>query len=298
MALLLCVSVLSFVFLLLQIRDLKKQLIELRQQGLQNAQVLNRYVGLGSLVHSFNEVLADERQKTQRQFDQQEELQLQIRALSHDMRTPLTSILGYLELLESREEKREEYLGIIRQRALTLQDLIERFYELTLLEKLKENGQEQDIIHLRTFLETQVLAHHVEFEEVGLKPILELSDDLFIQANSEELQRIICNLMRNSLRYGRDFLQIRSFANGETVSLNFINRIGENQCFLPERLFDRFYVGDQSRQKGGTGLGLYIVKLLCERNQGHVEAKLDGDCLEILMCFPQLRTLKIEEAKH
>lgn len=203
-----------------------------------------------------------------------------ITGVSHDLRTPLTSILGFLELIETDRYKDEVelryYIGIAYEKSLSLKKLIDDLFEFTRV----NNGMplEKIELDLNGFIR-QLLEEFVpNLEAAGMKGrVYSDNTSLKIMADGDRLVRAFENLIMNAIQYGQDgrFVDVRlRQENGYAIAevVNFGEQIPEK--YLPY-LFERFYRGDQSRsqQTGGTGLGLSIAKSIVELHDGTIAVK-------------------------
>lgn len=201
----------------------------------------------------------------------EQELRRQIANVSHDLRTPLTSILGYLQLLEGDSlspEKKTEYLTVIEGRARTLQTFISSFYDLSRIEG-GELPLEREQVDLGRTLSDQLAASYGQIEEAGLDMDVELADSLPpVWADSGAVARIFSNLLTNALRHGTGSLTVRLYREGNVIVSAFSNRADDLSAEDAAHVFERFYTADKMRTEQSTGLGLAIVKALAER-MGH-----------------------------
>lgn len=208
--------------------------------------------------------------------------------ISHDLRTPLTSIIGYLQLLQktAATDEQKEYIHIALSRARYLQTLIGEFYEISILEN-KNNTPILEKINLGNILTEIILSFSEQLEEHHLTPyITSRHTPFYVLADETMLKRMLTNLVANAIRYGRGALRIELFEEDD-IQITFQNEVEHNQNINAARLFEKFYAADSSRNSSGSGLGLYIVKVLSEKMGGSVSAKLDDHHLTI-----QLRLLK------
>ena len=223
--------------------------------------------GLNDLLELRQQERADYRRKEQ-------QLRRQIANVSHDLRTPLTSILGYLQLLEQEDlspEKREEYFQIVEGRARTLQSFIASFYDLSRIEG-GELPLERELVDLGRTLSDQLAAAYEQIEEAGLEMEVDVADGLPpVWADSGAVTRIFSNLLTNALRHGKDALSIRLYREGNGIVSAFSNRAEGLTAEDVDHVFERFYTADKMRTGQSTGLGLAIVKALAER-MGHTAA--------------------------
>ena len=204
----------------------------------------------------------------------EQELRRQIANVSHDLRTPLTSILGYLQLLEQEElspEKRREYFHIVESRARMLQTFIASFYDLSRIEG-GELPLEREKVDLARALSDQLAAAYGQIEEAGLDMEVDVADGLPpVWADSGAVARIFSNLLTNALRHGSGTLSVRLYREGGVLVSSFSNPAQDMTAEDADHVFERFYTADKMRTGQSTGLGLAIVKALAER-MGHTAA--------------------------
>ena len=226
---------------------------------------------------------------------QERQLQEQIENISHDLRTPLTAILGYLELVDGSglSEADREALAVVERKSRYLQRLICDFYDLSRLERKNVQLQRRPVEITRLVRET-MLSYSPEFEERRLAVELSLPETAVpVLGDREALERILHNLVQNALRYARSRFWIcvreTDSAEGESrVCLEFCNDTDSlTQADIPF-LFERFYTADHARPSGSTGLGLTVSKLLTQAMEGDVSAELteQGDLRLICMFIP------------
>lgn len=223
------------------------------------------------LLSQINGLLEDRENETRQLREREESLRRQIANVSHDLRTPLTSILGYLQLLESDDldhDQRARYLQVVEGRARVLQELITAFYDLSRIEG-GEYPLEIQPVDLRRRLEPLLASFYDDFQQAGFQVEVSLEDDLpLVPADPGGVTRILTNLLNNALKHGSQSLSIRLEREGDCLVTAFSNDAPHlTQEDLP-RVFERFYTGDQMRTGQNTGLGLAIVKALAQR-MGH-----------------------------
>ena len=223
--------------------------------------------GLNDLLELRQQERADYRRKEQ-------QLRRQIANVSHDLRTPLTSILGYLQLLEQEDlspEKREEYFRIVEGRARTLQSFIASFYDLSRIEG-GELPLERELVDLGRTLSDQLAAAYEQIEEAGLEMEVDVADGLPpVWADSGAVTRVFSNLLTNALRHGTGALSVKLYREGGCIVSAFSNQAEGITAEDVDHVFERFYTADKMRTGQSTGLGLAIVKALAER-MGHTAA--------------------------
>lgn len=227
--------------------------------------------GAEELLVCLNELL-ELRQKERALYRRKEqELRRQIANVSHDLRTPLTSILGYLQLLEDEglsQEKKAEYLAVIEGRARTLQTFIAAFYDLSRIEG-GELPLEREKVDLGRALSDQLAAGYEQIEEAGLGVEVDIVPGLPpVWADSGAVTRIFSNLLTNALRHGSGTLSVKLYREGNVIISAFSNQAADLTAEDAAHVFERFYTADKMRTGQSTGLGLAIVKALAER-MGH-----------------------------
>ena len=191
------------------------------------------------------------------------ELKENISCLSHDLRTPLTSIRGYLQLLSSApDEKRQEYISALSGKALRLERLIDDFYQISLLEA----GQYPFYygkVELCSLLTEILLDNYSTFSVNGIEPQIEIPDvNIYLNADRKACIRIIQNLIFNAITSTTSNVVVQLIYNTDSVQLCIKNPIATIPTEEYSKLLERFYVADISRSNGTSGQGLYIVKKL------------------------------------
>lgn len=210
-----------------------------------------------------------------------------ITSISHDIRTPLTSIHGYIQLLEECEKEADakRYYVILHQRIAYLKELLE---ELFLYTKIVNNNitYVMEPIEVYELVCETLLYYHLQLQEKQIMVSVDFEDEqVILVSDAIYLRRILNNLCQNTVRHGENFLHIIQCVQKDNLVLCFANQVSEDTLNV-EELFQRFYTGDQARSKQNSGLGLAIVKELAETLGGKVEAKLETACLNIYLSFP------------
>lgn len=214
-------------------------------------------------------------------------LKSQIENISHDLRTPLTSMLGYIKLLdkESMSSEDKESLDIIERKARSLQRLICNFYDLSRLEMDDYNINIEQIDIVR-FIKENMLGAYQQLEESELEVDLNIDEKIiYINGDNDSLERIFHNMVVNATRYAKSYFNVELITQGDYVIISFENDTLDLNEEEVKHIFERFYMNDKSRSKQGTGLGLTISKLLVEKMGGEVNAYLVKDSLKIQYKF-------------
>ena len=238
------------------------------------------------LLEEVNRLLEQRREDQSHWLERERSLRQQIANVSHDLRTPLTSILGYLQLMEGEdlpEEERREYLAVVESRARALQSLITGFYDLSRLEG-GEYPLEREPVNLYTSLSGLLAAFYNDFMDKGFDMTVELREGLpSVTADPAGVLRVFTNLIRNALEHGRSRMSILLYQEGDEVVSVFANDAPGLTPEDVEHVFDRFFTADKMRTGQSTGLGLAIVKALVERMGHTVSAGLEGELFRVMV---------------
>ncbi|MDE7422683.1 MAG: HAMP domain-containing histidine kinase, partial [Lachnospiraceae bacterium] len=189
-------------------------------------------------------------------MQEEEQLKQSISNISHDLRTPLTSIKGYLTLLKccNDEEAQEKYLSIIQAKADYLTDLVQIFYDLSLIDN-ENYTLEIEKLDINRIVTDCLIEKYNELQEIA--PIIKTENvPVWINGNSIACKRIIENLVINAIRYSNNYIEIIIDENGIFTIKNATSELEDIDVNI---LFEKFYTVDKSRSNGNTGLGLYIV---------------------------------------
>lgn len=236
-----------------------------------------------SLANTMNVQLRQLR--IQRRRFQQGDMELKdaITNISHDLRTPLTAILGYLDLLEQEEtsETTKRYIEVIRDRAEMLMQLTEELFCYSVVVSKEENTLREAVV-INSLLEESVAAFYTALRERNITPVIRMPEAKVIRTlNHSSVSRVFSNLLNNAIKYSDGDLTITLYETGEIVFANTASRLNEVQA---GKLFDRFYTVEAARKS--TGLGLSIAKTLVEQMKGFISAKYENHRLSIHILFP------------
>ncbi len=226
--------------------------------------------------------------RTERRRFQQGDLELKnaVTNISHDLRTPLTALSGYLELLE-QEEKSESvnrYIEIMKDRVDILTQLSEELFRYSVIISTKDNITKEQVI-INTVLEESIAAFYTVLTERNIVPDIQISEiKVMRMLDRSALSRVFSNLISNVIKYSDGDLKIVLSENGEIVFSNMASGLDEIQV---GRLFDRFYTVEAARKS--TGLGLTISKTLVEQMKGTISAIYENNRLSIHIFFPDLK---------
>ena len=209
------------------------------------------------------------------------ELKEAVTNISHDLRTPLTAICGYLELLEAEKmtDNTRRYVEQISNRTEALKALTEELFRYSVISSVSDLSYEK--VNVGRVLEDTLISFYGAFEQKNITPNISLTDNVIIRSlDKSALSRIFGNIISNAVKYsGGDFSVTMSDA-GEII---FSNTASELSSVDVGKLFDRFYTVDSARKS--TGLGLSIAKLLTERMNGSISAEYRNNVLSITLLF-------------
>lgn len=226
--------------------------------------------------------------RTERRRFQQGDLELKhaVTNISHDLRTPLTALCGYLELLE-QEEKSEtvnRYIEIMKDRVDILTQLSEELFRYSVIISTKDNITKEQVI-INTVLEESIAAFYTVLTERNIVPEIQISEIKVVRMlDRSALSRVFSNLISNVIKYSDGDLKIVLSENGEIAFSNMASGLDEIQV---GRLFDRFYTVEAARKS--TGLGLTISKTLVEQMKGTISAIYENNRLSIHIFFPDIK---------
>ncbi len=213
--------------------------------------------------------------------------------LAHDLKTPLTSVIGYLTLLRDEsqisEELREKYLSISLEKAERLEDLINEFFEITRF-NLSDITLEYSRVNLTRLLEQLTYEFKPMLLEKNLKCELEIASNVMLKCDVNKMQRVFDNLLRNAVNYSFDdgTIHIVATQNENNLSIKFTNCGNTIPQEKLERIFEQFYRLDTARssRSGGAGLGLAIAKEIVELHNGTIIAKSENEFIEFEVTIP------------
>ncbi|GAA3413098.1 HAMP domain-containing sensor histidine kinase [Paenibacillus hodogayensis] len=264
------------------------------------AGAINQRVRLPGAIPALNELggsinrLIDDLQQSMGKLNLLEaERKKMITHLSHDLRTPLTAIMGYVEVMQRdqslTETARQQYFRIIANKGNKLDALIRDFFELSKLEA-DDDAPESERIQIVERIQEAVLSFYHQFQLKQLTPQLEFpQQDVYVWGNRQSIERIMNNLLTNSLRYGADGgtigIRVREAEDRVWVDVWDCGQ-GISETDLPH-IFERLYTGKASRNAAqqGNGLGLTIVKKLVEKQSGEIHASSIPDELTVFSFY-------------
>ena len=227
--------------------------------------------------------LAELRRQRRQYINGDRELKEAVTNISHDLRTPLTAICGYLELLEAEEmtDNTRRYVEQISNRTEALKALTEELFRYSVISSVSDLNYEE--VNIGRVLEDTLISFYGAFEQKKISPNISLPDGVIIRSlDKSALSRIFGNIISNAVKYSDGDFSVTMTDTGE---ITFSNTASELSSVDVGKLFDRFYTVDSARKS--TGLGLSIAKLLTERMGGCITADYKGNTLSITLSFKE-----------
>ncbi len=264
--------------LTLELKKLNREgKIEKLRLSLPNKNIENLIVEINTLI--------DDKRKMENIYKEKDiELREAIANMSHDLRTPLTSIMGYVYLLNDDKldkEERKEYLKIIEKRSLVLNDLITNFYGLSRIQA-DQYEIKFEPVNLELVLGEIIAAFYETLDYKFGEPEINIEECLGpVLGDKQALNRIFTNLIENIIKHGEGEVKISLKKKNKYIVMEFSNKAEDLESKDVNRIFEKFFTKDRMRTGQNTGLGLAIVKLLVEKQGQKIEAKKVGNRLVI-----------------
>lgn len=283
-------AILLFLVLLqrYEVRGISRQLKEIKEQ---DTNILVHSGGGGKtsaeLINEIN-ILLREIQRSRIYYQKKNHaLEHMMTNISHDLRTPLTSAMGYIHIIQCSaltEDEKNCKLAIVEKRLIRLEELINSFFEFS---QIISNGKapEKSEVNIIAVLEESIAHYYDDYCAGGREIIFKCREHKrIVYSNRNMLLRIFDNLISNALKHGVGSLTV-SIDTAEDVRIRFVNRLCDADIDI-DRIFDEFYTTDISRTKGNTGLGLAIVKQFTEMLGGTVSAENANGCFRLTIVLP------------
>lgn len=235
------------------------------------------------LTDNLNEVLRSCRKMVKEYGIKDSQLKETITNISHDIRTPLTSLDGYFQLLKEAErvEDRQRYYTIINSRIGSLKEILEQLFTYVKLQN-DEYELESEKVNINQVICDVLFSFYEELKTMNLDPEVELPDQVsYAMVNHQAMKRVLQNIIKNALDHGKDNLNLKMEIVGTEILISISNRQKEEDFVDSSKVFERFYKADESRSHISTGLGLSIAKELVEKMDGKIEAQVINDTFGI-----------------
>lgn len=280
---------LSFLIMYLyQVSQIIRQLRTIRSEQKTNKliQIEMNGLGMNKLAKEINELILSDRSREVEIQDEKKKIKQQIASISHDFRTPLTSIIGYIDFIKSEgnEERRKEYLDIINKKSIQLKRHIDEFYEMSLIEDESYEIQMEQV-HPGTILEDVLLGLTNSISERRIQLQIDINPDEAVFGNTNSLARVYTNLIQNIIRYGyKNCYIFHGVKNGKLITI-FNNEVEDASGIDRNRFFEKFYTADSSRTKSNSGLGLYTSKILIDKMKHSIDVSVSGNNVIIIITY-------------
>ena len=235
-----------------------------------------------ALTISLNNNLIELRNQKLKYENGNQELKKIITNISHDLRTPLTAINGYIDLLEEEDisKTQEKYLKIIQKKSNELNELTEQLFEFSKTMDVDINIKKENCC-INEILEETLISYYNIFKEKNIIPtVLICNEKIYKAINKNSLIRIFENILSNVLKYSSGDFKVELKNNGEII---FSNKATSLDATTVQKIFDRYFTVENAKKS--TGLGLAIAKQLVELNSGSIEANFIKDMLTIKIKF-------------
>lgn len=275
----------------IQIKQIRKQLrFVAHNKTNQKIRIHTPSREVQSMINDINYLIQSTREEEIEIMRKDKELRDTIVNMSHDIRTPLTSLSGYFDLLISSDDasEKERYAAIIRERISSLSDLLESMFFYT---KLSSDGIKADFdkCDISSIFMQSMFSYFDDFERLEITPELDVEEGIEFITDEKLLKRIFQNLIKNVLTHGKDELKVSlKKVNGQQgkpseVVLIMANKYDTSTNIDVEQVFDRFYQSDKTRNNNSSGIGLAVVLKLSRLLGGNVTARVDGEFFEITL---------------
>lgn len=289
--LLICIILILLIYIFLfkrEILRISKQLSKINnlEKGKKvNVVFINKEVEI--LGESINDSIDTLNKLREEEKIRNEELKEMIENISHDLRTPLTSILGYVQIIKKNQVMDLEHLNKVEEKAKELKEMLSQFFMLSIINNVNYKIDLKEV-YIKEILFNEVISYYDQFKSIGIEPKINLNlKNKTILGDENSLKRVISNLINNSIKHGKKELEINLYEDANYIILNIINDLKED--VEVDKIFDRFYKGkDKSRSGKNTGLGLPIAKGLIKKMNGDITAYKEEKRLKIEIVWTKI----------
>ena len=238
---------------------------------------------LYELSDNVNELLDNSDELRKKAEHNEQNLKDAITNISHDIRTPLTSLDGFFQLLKNAdsEEERTQCVDVIQNRINNLKYMLEELFTYTKLQNEDYTLQTESVDIVRCVSSTLVSFYN-EFQEKGIEVQADFTDkEVVVDCNAEAIQRIVQNVVKNVLNHGNKAVKMILKQENKRVVFSCSNKIDNPDSIDVTQVFTRFYKADPARTHSSTGLGLAIAKGLAERMNGGMTAEVEREWFKV-----------------
>lgn len=236
-----------------------------------------------------NEFLDSYHSKEKNYINKEKYLQNTIRGLSHDIRTPLTSLDGYLQVIENNNENFDKYISIMKNRINSLNNILDQLFTFIKLQE-EEYKLEMEKIDITSLALETLFNYYEDFKLRNIEPTIDFTENkVFILANRDGLYRIFQNIYKNILEHGQSPIHLSLREVDDKIIFVSKNKIKDDLTINKDDVFKEFYKASYSRTGSSTGLGLAICKGLAEKLNGEISADIDGEYFSIILSFDKIK---------
>ncbi len=278
------------IFIKLDLRFIRRGLEEILKSG-SNAKITTQTFDpdITRLADQINALLDEQKQAAIASEKMSKELRQAVTNISHDLKTPLTSALGYLQMVKSSKttpEKKAEYLEIVQKRLEALSGLLEELFAFSKIYEGKIDLHYEKV-NAANLLGDVLSLYYEDFTEKNVTPMVRFPQDpVYLFVDATMLKRVFQNLIQNALVHGTDYFSVVLEPGARIVFANYIENAEQVDV---TRLFDRFYTADHAAKRQTTGLGLAICKELVESQEGTIQARIEDHQLVISIDLREIK---------
>lgn len=249
-----------------------------------------RIGGIGKLLDTLNDYLLVQRKKERYYQEKEKTIANTYTSLSHDIRTPLTSLDGYFQLLETSdtEEEQKKYITIIQDRIKSLKDMLEELFTFT---KLKNASFQLELSKccINQMVKDTIFSYYDEWMEKEIQPHISITDTLlYMKGNEQAIRRVLQNIIKNGLDHGEKEVDISLQEVEQKIVIEIKNKVYHPENIDITQVFTQFYKADMARSKTSSGLGLSIAKEFVLQMHGEISARIEEEKFCVCIQFDKI----------
>jgi signal transduction histidine kinase len=249
-----------------------------------------RIGGIGKLLDTLNDYLLIQRKKERYYQEKEKTIANTYTSLSHDIRTPLTSLDGYFQLLETSdtEEEQKKYITIIQDRIKSLKDMLEELFTFT---KLKNASFQLELSKccINQMVKDTIFSYYDEWMEKEIEPHISITDTLlYMKGNEQAIRRVLQNIIKNGFDHGEKEVDISLQEMEQKIVIEIKNKVYHPEDIDITQVFTQFYKADMARSKTSSGLGLPIAKEFVLQMQGEISARIEEEKFCVCIQFDKI----------
>ncbi len=270
------------------LKEIKDRILEISSR--KNVETNDDFFEIDNVI---KQIISNQEKYKDKYDDNMSKLNLSMAFLAHDLRTPLTSIIGYTDLLSNEKElssdSKDKYVDIVKNKSLELEELIDQFFTFTKIQLKSENISKSKFDIYEFFVQIKETFYpHITNKNIEI--ILLVPEKQYIYADPNALARSFNNIMKNAVLYSpiNSKIEVKFETEDDYYVISVKNDISSANDINVENLFQPFYRGDYSRNKEtkGSGLGLNVAKTIIENHNGEIGANIHNDYIEIVIKLP------------